>query len=76
MANKKLNRLKIVLAEKEKSNNWLAENLGKDKATISKWCTNTSQPDLDNLIKISKLLKVDVSELRRLDEDSDIKYFK
>lgn len=72
MANKKLNRLKIVLAEKEKSNNWLAENLGKDKATISKWCTNTSQPDLDNLIKISKLLKVDVSELLRLDEDSDI----
>ena len=47
MANKKLNRLKIVLAEKEKSNNWLAENLGKDKATISKWCTNTSQPDLE-----------------------------
>lgn len=68
MANKKLNRLKIVLAEKEKSNNWLAENLGKDKATISKWCTNTSQPDLDNLIKMSKLLKVDVSELLRLDE--------
>ena len=76
MANKKLNRLKIVLAEKEKSNNWLAENLGKDKATISKWCNNTSQPDLDNLIKISKLLKVDVAELLRLDEDSDIKYFK
>lgn len=47
MANKKLNRLKIVLAEKEKSNNWLAENLGKDKATISKRCTNTSQPDLE-----------------------------
>ena len=76
MANKKLNRLKLVLADKEKSNNWLAENLGKDKATISKWCTNTSQPDLDNLIKISKLLKVDVSELLRLDEDSDIKFYK
>ena len=76
MANKKLNRLKIVLAEKEKSNNWLAENLGKDQTTISKWCTNTSQPDLDNLIKISKLLKVDVSELLRLDEDSDIKFYK
>lgn len=57
MANKKLNRLKIVLAEKERTNNWLAENLGKDKATISKWCTNTTQPDLDNLIKISKLCK-------------------
>ena len=72
MANKKLNRLIIVLAEKDKSNNWLAENLGKDKATISKWCTNTSQPDLDNLIKISKLLKVDVSELLRLDEDTSV----
>ena len=72
MANTKLNRVKIVLAEKEKSNNWLAENLGKDKATISKWCTNTSQPDLDNLIKISKLLKVDVSELLRLDEDTSV----
>ena len=72
MANKKLNRLKIVLAEKEKSNNWLAENLGKDKETISKWCTTTSQPDLDNLIKISKLLKVDVSELLRLDEDTSV----
>ena len=72
MANKKLNRLKIVLAEKEKSNNWIAENLGKDNAPISKWCTNTSQPDLDNLIKISKLLKVDVSELLRLDEDTSI----
>lgn len=49
MANKKLNRLKIVLAEKEISNNWLAENLGKDKATISKWCANTSQPDIETL---------------------------
>lgn len=70
MANKKLNRLKIVLAEKEKSNNWLAEQLGKDKTTISKWCTNTCQPDIDNLIKISKLLKVEVAELLRLDENN------
>lgn len=72
MANKKLNRLKIVLAEKERTNNWLAEQLGRDKATISKWCTNTSQPDLENLIKISKLLKVNVSELLRLDEDTNV----
>lgn len=70
MANRKLNRLKIVLAEKEKSNNWLAEQLGKDKTTISKWCTNTCQPDIDNLIKISKLLKVEVAELLRLDENN------
>ena len=67
MTNKKLNRLKIVLAEKEKSNNWLAEQLGRDKATISKWCTNTCQPDIETFIRISKLLNVDVSELLRLD---------
>ena len=72
MANKKLNRLKIVLDEKERTNNWLEEQLGRDKATISKWCTNTSQPDLENLIKISKLLQVDVSELLRLDEDTNV----
>ena len=67
MANKKINRLKIVLAEKEKTNNWLAEQLGRDKATISKWCTNTCQPDVETFIRISKLLNVDVSDLLRLD---------
>lgn len=72
MANKKLNRLKIVLAEKEKSNNWLAEQLGKDKTTISKWCTNTCQPDIDTLIRISKLLKVEVTDLLRVDEYEEL----
>ena len=67
MANKRINRLKIVLAEKEKTNNWLAEQLGRDKATISKWCTNTCQPDIETFIRISKLLNVDVSDLLRLD---------
>lgn len=67
MANKKINRLKIVLVEKEKTNNWLAEQLGRDKATISKWCTNTCQPDIETFIRNSKLLNVDVSELLRLD---------
>lgn len=67
MANKKINRLKIVLVEKEKTNNWLAEQLGRDKATISKWCTNTCQQDIETFIRISKLLNVDVSELLRLD---------
>lgn len=52
MANKKINRLKIVLVEKEKTNNWLAEQLGRDKATISKWCTNTCQPDVETFIRI------------------------
>lgn len=68
MANKRINRLKIVLAEKEKSNNWLAEQLGRDKATISKWCTNTSQPDIETFIKISKLLNVELADLVRIDE--------
>ena len=60
--------MKIILAEKEKSNKWLAENLGKDKATISKWCTNTSQPDIETFIKISKLLNVELTDLVRTDE--------
>lgn len=49
MANKDINRIKVVLADKKKTNKWLAEQLGKDQATISKWCTNTSQPDLGSL---------------------------
>ena len=47
---KDLNRLKVVLAEKKKTNKWLAEQLGKDPATISKWCTNSAQPNLENLV--------------------------
>lgn len=63
MTNKKLNRIKSVLADKDKTSKWLAEELGKDKTTISKWCTNTNQPDVENLIRISKLLNVGVEEL-------------
>ena len=63
MANKNLNRLKVVLAEKKRTNKWLAEQLGKDQGTISKWCTNTSQPDMETLARISKLLDVSVVEL-------------
>lgn len=48
MANKELNSPKVVLAEKKKTNKWLGEQLGKDKTTISKWCTKTCQPDLSN----------------------------
>lgn len=47
MGNKKLNRIKVMLAEKNRTNKWLAEQLGKDQTTISKWCTNSSQPDLE-----------------------------
>ena len=68
MESKKLNRLRVVIAEKNLSNKWLAEQLGVGQATISKWVTNTSQPNLEMLIKISKLLEIDVNELIRFDE--------
>lgn len=60
---KDINRIKVVLVEKKKTSKWLAGELGKDPATISKWCTNTSQPDLNTLTKVAQLLKVDISEL-------------
>ena len=65
---KKLNRLKVVMAEKDLSNIWLSEKLGVSQATVSKWMTNFSQPNLETLIKISKVLNVEVSELIRTDE--------
>lgn len=58
-----LNRLKIVLVEKKKTSRWLAAELGKNPSTVSKWCTNVSQPDLLTLNRIAKLLDVDISEL-------------
>lgn len=60
---KQINRLKVVLAEKNKTNKWLAEELQKDPGTISKWCTNTLQPNLETLVKIAKLLDVDVTDM-------------
>lgn len=60
---KNVNRLKVVLVEKNRTGKWLAEQLGKDPSTISKWCSNTTQPPLDILINIAKLLKVDIKEL-------------
>lgn len=65
MENKDLNRLKVVLAEKKRTNKWLAEQLGKDPATISKWCTNSAQPNLENLVEIAKCLEVTVNDLIR-----------
>ena len=65
MDSKLLNRIKVVLAEKNKSNKWLAEQLGKDQATISKWVTNTTQPNLEMLLQIAKVLEVNVNELVR-----------
>ena len=69
MENRDLNRLKVVLAERKITNKWLAEQLGKDQGTISKWCTNTSQPDLANLMKIAELLNVDLNELVRFENN-------
>lgn len=66
MENKDLNRIKVMLAEKKKTSKWLAEQLGKNPATISRWCTNVSQPDLDMLIKIAELLEIDYTELVRI----------
>ncbi len=58
-----INRLKVVLAEKKKTNKWLCEQLGVNPSTVSKWCTNSSQPDLETLVKISHLLDVELNDL-------------
>jgi len=60
---KDINRLKVVLAEKKRTNKWLAEQLGKDPGTVSKWCTNTMQPNLETLVEIAKVLEVDTKDL-------------
>ena len=61
--NKDINRLKVVLAEKKKTKKWLAEKLSKDPATVSKWCTNTLQPNVETLVDIAKLLDVEIQDL-------------
>ena len=58
-----INRIKVVLAEKKKTNRWLASQIGKDEGTVSKWCTNNMQPNLETLRDIAKLLDVDVTYL-------------
>jgi transcriptional regulator with XRE-family HTH domain len=63
MNKKAINRLKVVLAEKGKTNKWLAEKLDKNETTVSRWCTNEVQPSLDRLVIIANLLAVDVKEL-------------
>ncbi len=65
MEKRPLNRIKVMLAERMVSNKELAEMLGKDQATVSKWLTNTSQPSLENLIEIAKCLNCDINELVR-----------
>ena len=60
---KDINRLKVVLAEQKRTNKWLAEELGKDPASVSKWCSNASQPSLETLVEIARSLNVDVKDL-------------
>lgn len=62
-----LNQLKLVLVKNKKTNKWLAEKLGVNQTTVSKWCTNTTQPDLTTLKRISELLNVNVSEIINFD---------
>ncbi len=63
MNKKPLNRIRVVLAEKDKTNKWLAKQLKKNPVTISQWCTNTTQPSLETLSEVAKALKVDIREL-------------
>ena len=65
-----LNRLKVILAEKKKTNKWLAELLGCAPTTVSKWCTNSSQPSLEMIERIAILLDIDYTELIRIDRKS------
>ena len=58
-----VNRIKLVLVEKKRTNKWLSEQMGVTPSTVSKWCTNSSQPDLASLLKIADLLEVDIREL-------------
>ena len=68
---RKLNRIKTALIDNGKTNKWLAEQLGKDPATVSKWCTIACQPSLEMLITISKLLRVDLNDLVRIEAVPD-----
>ena len=66
----RINRIKVVLAEKQRTNKWLAEKLGKDTSTVSKWCTNSSQPDIQTFLQIAEAFEVDIGELLVGSQDS------
>lgn len=66
---KQLNRIKIVLVEKNKTARWLSLQVGKNACSVSRWCTNASQPDLETLFRIAELLNVDVRELIHVEKD-------
>jgi len=67
MSKTDLNRIKVVLVEQHKTSKWLAEQMQKDPATISKWCTNTTQPSLETLNRISEILGVRMNELVKME---------
>lgn len=67
MDKKNLNRIKVMLVEKGRTNKWLSEQLGINPATVSKWCTNSSQPSLETLIRIAELLEINYTELIRVE---------
>ena len=75
---KQLNRIKVVLVEQNKTSKWLSEQIGKNTCSVSRWCTNTSQPDLETLFRIAEVLNVDVRELihveKRTNPDNLQKY--
>lgn len=63
MASNATNRIKVALVEKGKSSKWLAEKLGKNESTVSRWCTNSNQPPIETLSEIAKLLNIDIRDL-------------
>ena len=63
METERINRIKVVLVEQNRTGKWMAEQLQKNEATISRWCSNTSQPSLEMLVKIADVLKIDVRKL-------------
>ena len=66
---KQLYRIKIVLVEQNKTAKWLSEQIGKNACSVSRWCTNSSQPDLETLFRIAEILNVDVRELIHVEKD-------
>ena len=65
------NRIKVVLADKKRTNKWLSEQLECAPTTVSKWCTNASQPPMETFVKIAELLEVDINELLRIEKASN-----
>lgn len=69
---RKINYIKVILTEKGKTNKWLATQLGKVPATVSKWCTNTSQPTIETMMLIAKMLEVGIEDLVRFEVLPDV----